>query len=280
MKKLRNIVGLIAVFSMAAFMTGCGDDNDDNNDTTTGGTTGGNPPPQFAPANAAGFVAQTYTVTTTNGTATLTFPTANTYVYTPNGGAAENGTLANLQLSGEDWVGTITPADNNGTLKAGEIRLHFTGKDANSYSGTFTGVGADNGQVDGTFTATNAGGGTDGTTDSGTDGGTGAHPADLNGKKVQLNTTGLGGELITTTGPTTFSSELGATGTYTYTLSGDTAHLVLNYDSPAAFANDFYDLNLVFNSATNPDNAGSFSGNQHYEDADHTSAGEFTISNQ
>ena len=51
MKKLRNLVGLIAALGMAAFMTGCGDD--DNNDTTTGGTPGGTAP-QFAPADLDG----------------------------------------------------------------------------------------------------------------------------------------------------------------------------------------------------------------------------------
>jgi len=262
-------VGLIAAVGMAAFMTGCGDDN--NNDTTTGGTNGGTTgQPQFAPADQATAQALTYSVTTTNGTSTLTFPNATSYTYAPAGGTPENGTVANVHREGEDWVATATPADNNGTIKAGEMRLHFTGKDATSYSGTFTGVGADNTPITGTFVAAAA---NNGTTDGGTTGTTtGGHPGSLSGHTLQLANNGGGQELFSLSG-NNFTSDIGGSGTYTYTLNGDSALFNPSY-TDAGHNGDFYSLTLTFTSA----NAGTFVGNQHFEGADHETSGNFSIS--
>jgi len=228
MKKLRNLVGLIAVLGMAAFMTGCGDDDngDNNNDVTP-------PGPQFAPATPAGFTGQTYTVTTTtNGTQTLTFPSDTTYSFAGQGTNPETGTIANLHREGEDWVGTITPDNDQGNLKAGEMRVHFTGANA----GTFTAPAADGTVITGTFTSSGPGGG--GSTDGGTDGTTG-NPNDLSNKTLQL-TYSAGGERFTFNSPTAGTYENGNTIAYTY--DSTSGHLVID-GGPTATSH--YDMTLA-----------------------------------
>ncbi len=240
MKALRQLIALVAIGAVATFLTGCGDseDGNDNNNNNAG--------PQFAPGTLAGFVGNTYTVTLGNGqTGTLTFPTANTYSFTPAGGAAETGTINNLNLQGEDWVGTIAPNGTTDTVRAGELRAHFTGKNANSFAGNITYQGA-NGPVTIPFSATaNTGGTTAGGTTAGgttaggttaggttaggttaggttaggttaggtTAGGTGS----IVGKTLQLSYQPSGGEKFQFVNDTTASYEGGAeTATYTY----------------------------------------------------------------
>lgn len=169
MKKLRNLVALFAIFSMAAVFTGCGDDDDDDDN--------GNPAPagpQFAPATQAGFIGNTYTITLANGqTAQLTFPNANTYSFT-SGGQTETGTITGIARQGETYVATLTPANNTGTIRNGEMRVTFNQRTATTYAGSITTQGA-NGPVTSQFTATvNQGGTTQGGTTQGgtTQGGT------------------------------------------------------------------------------------------------------------
>jgi len=235
MKEFRKLIALVAITAVAAFFTGCGDDEGDNNNNNN------NAGPQFAPGTQGGFVGNTYTVTLANGqTGTLTFPTANSYSFTPAGGAAETGTINNLNLQGEDWVGTIAPNGAADTVRAGELRAHFTGKNANSFAGSITYQGA-NGPVTIPFTATaNTGGTTAGGTTAGgttaggttaggttaggttaggttaggtTAGGTGS----IIGKTLQLSYQPSGGEKFQFINDSTASYEGGAeTATYTY----------------------------------------------------------------
>lgn len=169
MKKLRNLVALFAIFSMAAVFTGCGDDDDDDDDNN-------NAPagPQFAPANDQAFLNNTYTVTYADGTtAQLTFPSAGTYALTANG-QTETGTITGLTRNGEEFIATLSPGNDTGRIRAGEMRVQFTQKTATTYAGSITTQGA-NGPQTSNFTATvNQGGTTQGGTTQGgtTQGGT------------------------------------------------------------------------------------------------------------
>jgi len=130
MKKLRILASVLAMISMSAFLTGCGDDGDDDDDDVPG--------PVFAPGTAAGFQNNTYTITLDGGQAAqLTFPNANTYSLS-SGGVTETGTITGLVRNGEDYIATLTPANNTGRLRAGEMRAHFTQRTANSFQGTIT----------------------------------------------------------------------------------------------------------------------------------------------
>jgi len=101
---------------------------------------------------------------------------------------------------------------------------------------------------------------------------------EIDGRRIQLQTTGAGQELLTFTGATsgTFTSDISnpaAGGTFTYTPTGSTAVLDLQYDTPAAVANDFSNLTLTFADG----DSGTFSGNQHFEGADHQTTGNFSL---
>jgi len=221
MKEFKKLIALVAITAVAAFFTGCGDDdNNDNNNNN-------NAAPKFAPGTAAGFVGNIYTVTLANGQiGTLTFPTANTYSFTPAGGAAETGTFNNLNLQGEDWVATITPNGANDTIRAGELRAHFASQNANSFTGTITYQGA-NGPVTIPFTATaNTGGTNAGTTAGGTTaGGTTAGGTTAGGTTAGGTTAGGTTAGGTTAGGTTAGGTTAGGTTAGGTTSGGTAGL-------------------------------------------------------
>jgi hypothetical protein len=228
MKEFRKLIALVAIMAVATILTGCGDDDDgnDNNNNNAG--------PQFAPGTQAGFVGNTYTVTLGNGQqGTLTFPTAGTYSFTPAGGTAETGAINNINLQGEDWVGTIAPNGAADTVRAGELRAHFTGKNATTFTGTITYQGA-NGPVTIPFSAVaNTGGTNGGNTNGGntnggntnggntnggnTNGGTNGGTTGILGKTLQLNYQPSGGEKFQFTDATHAAYEGGVeTATYTY----------------------------------------------------------------
>ncbi|MCI0539042.1 MAG: immunoglobulin domain-containing protein [Verrucomicrobiales bacterium] len=100
-------------------------------------------------------------------------------------------------------------------------------------------------------------------------------PASISGKELHLqNLTGVPGqELITLTSDTTFSSDIGATGLYSYAPSGATAALTLRYRDPVEFASDYYELTLTFGIST----SGTFAGNQHFGGVDHQTTGNFSL---
>lgn len=120
------------MLSVAALLSGCGDDDDDDDDN------GGPPAPQFAPGTTAAFTANTYNITLADGTpAQLTFPSAGTYALTANG-QTETGNITGLTRNGEDYIATLTPGNNTGRIRAGEMRAQFTQRTANSFTGTLT----------------------------------------------------------------------------------------------------------------------------------------------
>ncbi|HEV8542672.1 MAG TPA: hypothetical protein VGR78_09805, partial [Verrucomicrobiae bacterium] len=73
------------------------------------------------------------------------------------------------------------------------------------------------------------------------------------------------------TSASNFSSDIGATGTYTYTPNGNSATLNLQYGG--AHAGEHSELTLNFTSST----AGTFSGNQNFSGQDHATTGNFSI---
>jgi hypothetical protein len=213
MKKLRNLIGILAILGVAAVLTGCGgdDDNKDNNNNKQ-------PPTQFGPQTEAQLMAPdaVYTVNIAgqDQPITLQFPSQGNFTLT-QGGVTTTGTITGLTHTGNTWSGTLTPTAGQG--EPGTVQLTFTGNNAGTYTitpnggatstGTFTLTtgNATDGGTDGNTTAGNTdgnttAGNTDGNTTAGntdgntTAGGTGFTSADLTGKTLQLNYTGGGGE--------------------------------------------------------------------------------------
>jgi hypothetical protein len=269
MKKLRNLIAVMAMMSMAAVLTGCGDDDDDDDDD--GGPTG---PTIVAPTTVEELTAanRVYTVTVPGDTnqLVLTFPAAGQY-RAEQGGGVETGTIASATRSDNTWTLTTAPDAASEGAVPGVAQLAFTSGTEGTWTFTPDGGTAETG----TFVVTIPGGG-----DPGGDTGGGNAPASLDGRRIQLQnvTGGSGQELLTFSGANsgTFTSDAAnppATGTFTYTATGDTAELDLQFDTPAAFADDFYDLTLTFAS----DTAGTFSGNQHIGGSDNQTTGNFSM---
>lgn len=204
MKKLRNLIAVMALASMAAVFTGC--DDDDGGDDNGGNVN----PPANAPATEADLVAadKVYTVNVAGqDPITLTFPSAGNYQLV-QGGVTEIGTYSGATKSGEAWEITITPAEGQNNPRAGVLRLDWTGANAGTWTFTPTGGAPESG----TFTVT--------TTDPGNGGGNGTNTngnvGSLTGKTLQINYTGGGGDKFQFTSDTAVSWENGtSTGTYT-----------------------------------------------------------------
>lgn len=203
----------MAMMSMAAVLTGCGDDDDDDDDD------GGVLPPQIvAPADEAALTApnNTYTVSVSgqNDPIVLTFPASGQYQMV-QAGVTETGTITGATRTDNTWTMNIIPAAGQEGAAEGVLTLDFTAANAGIW--TFTPTG---GQVEsGTFALTTGGGNTDGGTDGGADGGTdGGDPGtDLTGRVLQFTYAGSGGDKFTFTSPTEHQWEDNtATGTYTW----------------------------------------------------------------
>jgi len=268
MKKLRNLIAVMAMMSMAAVLTGCGDDDDNDDDDAPPGQT------IFAPLDEASLTAQnkTYTINLAGQEPILlTFPAAGQY-QAVQAGVTETGAITDATRDVNRWTMNITPAEGAPEgAQAGVLQLDFTANNAGTATFTPTGGTAETGN----FTLAEGNGGGD---EGGDNGGGGNAPAGLDGRRIQLQTTGAGQELLTFTGATsgTFTSDISnpaAGGTFTYTPTGSTAVLDLQYDTPAAVANDFSNLTLTFADG----DSGTFSGNQHFEGADHQTTGNFSL---
>src|SRR5688500_257868 len=110
MKKIRNLIAVMAAMSMALAFTGCGDDDDDDS-----GTPNPNPGPNLVgPANEAELTQQSklYNVTGLpgqQGTVSLRFPSAGNYELTRNG-VVETGTITATQGANRNtWNVVLTP---------------------------------------------------------------------------------------------------------------------------------------------------------------------------
>jgi len=215
MKKLRNLIAVMAMASMATMLTGCGDD-DDGDDDDNGGGNNTNNPTLFAPADQATLTAQnrTYNVNVAGQEPiTLTFPSAGNYQIV-QGGATETGTIANATRTDNTWVMDVTPAAGQDGTTNGVLNLTWTGDNAGTW--TFTPAG---GQAEtGNFTVTVGGGNPDtGGDNGGNTGGGWPTNNDLSGRILQFQYTGGGGDKFTFTGPSTHQWENNtATGGYTF----------------------------------------------------------------
>jgi len=219
MKKLSNLMGILAVASMAAVFTGCGDEGGDD------GGGGGNPPaPNFAPGTEADLAAanKTYTVTLAGEhPITLTFPSAGNYQAVQDG-TAEIGTYSGAAKTGESWQMNINPAAGQAGAQEGVLQLTWTG--ANAGTATFTPTGQQ--AQSGTFTVTvfnppDPGNGTNTNTNTNTSG-------PLTGKTLQINYAGGGGDKFVFTSDTAVSWENNtSTGTYTSNATNDNIDVIL-----------------------------------------------------
>ena len=229
----------------------------DNGGTTDGGTTSGGGGPQFAPETEAGLTAQSYTVSTTEGDVTLSFPAANTYNIVSNEGTEAGAFTA--ARDGETWTLNLTP-----TGAEPDATLVMTWSAQNMGNFVYTPVG---GQPEsGSFTAgtggTTNGGTTSGTTNGG--GGSGNAPPNIIGAwNLDVETGPFAGDFIATYDGSNFtivrasdSNPMGQ-GTYTYTPStGNTDQATLIHNYGGDFAGDQDTYTLTFSSST----AATFSG--------------------
>ena len=207
MKKLRNLIAVMAMFSMAAVLTGCGDDDDEDEDDDDV-----NIPTQFAPLTEAELTAQnriyTANVAGQNDPITLTFPAEGQYSIA-QGTSTETGTISGATRDGNTWTMNITPAAGQEGAQEGILRLDFTAENAGTFTFTPTGGQAETG----TFTVTVDNGGGDG----GDGGDGGGEVTTLTGRTLQINYANGGGEKFDFTTDTNVSYENGAeTGTYTW----------------------------------------------------------------
>jgi hypothetical protein len=252
MKALRQLIALFAITAVAAFLTGCGDDDNNNNNNNNNG--GGN----VAPQSLAG---RTYNFTTTgaggNTTQRIAFaPQGNTYTITDqNGNVVSQGTFAVTSTAGANPVNiTLTPGNGGATTTivstygtgttgtfvstggiagSGSFTEQTGGTTAGGTTAGTTAGGTTAGTTAGGTTAgTTAGGTTAGTTAGGTTagttaGGTTAGATGVQGKTLQLNYNGGGGEKFAFTSATAASYENGTdTATYTYDPNTGALHIV------------------------------------------------------
>jgi hypothetical protein len=276
MKKLRNLIGILAIMGIAAVLTGCGGDDDNNDDNNN------NPPPtQFGPQTEAQLMAPdaVYTVNIAgqDQPITLQFPSQGNFTLT-QGGVTTAGTITGLTHAGNTWSGTLTPTAGQG--ESGTVQLTFTSNNAGTYTITPNGGATSTG----TFTlttgnATNGGtnGGTDGNTDGNTTGntdgnttagGTGFTSNDLTGKTLQLSYNNGGGERFDFKSASNGSYEPATSNiNFTYTYSSQSGELNVVRADGATY------------SATIPANQGTGSTSVHYHDAqtDETDPATFTI---
>ncbi|MCI0534618.1 MAG: hypothetical protein L0Z50_05265 [Verrucomicrobiales bacterium] len=300
MKKLLNLTAVLAIIGLSALMSGCGDDEGGGGGIAALANIQG----QEITLTPAGGQPQKYTFSTQgnnftlfdNGgnvvaTGTYTYdPVSNTarLTVTPAGAAASQ--VINLVftgITGGVYSGTYATTDPNGAPINGSFQAQAVAAPPPPPA-EVCGDGIDNdgnGQIDENCAPPPAevcGDGIDNDGNGQIDENCpsppppGDAPASISGKKLQLQTLtgGPGGqELITLTSGTAFSSDLGATGSYTYAPTGANAVLTLQYQAPAEFATDHYELTLAFGTAT----SGTFSGNQHFGGVDHQTTGNFSL---
>jgi hypothetical protein len=133
MKKLRNLIAVMAMMSMAAVLAGCGDDDDED---------GHQPPPPnqiVAPGDESALTAQNriYTVTVPGETnqIILTFPGQGQYRI-EQGAEIETGSIMAASLNRNTWTFTKMPGAGQDGAVAGRGRLDFTAPDQGTW--TFT----------------------------------------------------------------------------------------------------------------------------------------------
>ncbi len=222
MKKLRKLASVLAMLSMAAVLTGCGDDddNDDNGDVPPPGG-----PQQFAPLDEAALTAQNkiYTVNVAGQEEIrLTFPAAGQYQLV-QGGSTEQGAISLATRDVNRWTMTLTPNEGQDGPRAGIVQFDFTASNAGTWTFTPTGGQAETG----IFTVASG----PGSGDDGGDNGGGGGREDLTGQTLLLTFEGGGQERFDFTStsdviyePTGFNIP----GTYTWDQANAKLNVTLN----------------------------------------------------
>ena len=214
MKKLRKLIAVMAMISMAAVLTGCGDDDDDDNDNN------GNPDPGptiVAPTEAQ-LTAPTRTYTANvagqGEEIKLTFPAAGQYQIV-QGAVTETGTYNGQNRTDNTWTMNLVP--NEGQGDPGVLRLDFTSGTQGAW--TFTPTG---GQAEaGSFTVADTNPPPDPDPDPNSD--------TLTGKTLQLTAPNGAGERFDFTSDTLVSYEQNTTaGTYTWDPAARRINVTLN----------------------------------------------------
>lgn len=265
LKKMLNMLALSSVLGLALVTTGCGDDDDNGGNN--------NPPVITAPASVNG---QEITVTRTGGNPERFAFAAqgnNIVIYTP--GTTNALFTGTFEYSAANNTATLTLRDVNGSNPT-TYNLVFTSATAGTFSYTDS-----NGQaVTGTFSGLQADTTPDPTdpTDPTDPGETNMPPVTVSGKTLTINaTTGpLQGTTTYNFTGATFTSGNSGSGNFTYTLTGTTANLVLDYTAPADFNGDRDTVIMSFNA--NSGTQGTFTGNTKIDETTSDWSGTFQLS--
>lgn len=233
-----------------------------------------NQPVDIAPTTVAG---RTLELNSSGAIRQIRFAASgNTYDELSNGTEIQSGTYQYTKPAAGAGA-TLIMQENNGQVT---VALTFASGTAGSFnytqgrtgSGTFTlqsaGSGSTGGNTTGGSTGETSGGGTTGSTNGGTTGetsggSTGGTTGGTSGGLAYSSLAGrtmLGTRTFTSTGPVgqthvyTFTQNTfhdsdppeESDGNYTYSATGNTASLVLNYTSPAEFQGDRHEMTLNF----------------------------------
>ena len=132
MKKLRTLTAVLALISMAALLSGCGDDDDEQNN---------NVPPRVLPPEESDLTSSTKTYSANvAGQAepiNLTFPSAGQYQIV-QGAVTEIGTVSGLTRNDNTWAMNLRPHEGQGG-DPGVLRLEFISPREGSWTFTPTG---------------------------------------------------------------------------------------------------------------------------------------------
>ncbi|HYE31808.1 MAG TPA: hypothetical protein VEH27_10285 [Methylomirabilota bacterium] len=282
MKKLRELLAIMAILAVGAAMTGCGSDDDEPDNG------GGTQTPQ---GNAPGSVQNQTFFFTPAGAATRSIvfsPSGNTYTIQSEGATAESGTYSYNVSSNNQNQATLSLSQTS--PNAGEqsvVVLNFQSGNSGTYQLTRTPAGGGQSTTEsGSFGTTNPGDNNNqNPTNQPTNNPNTNQPTNTNqnptqltvvGRNVQVQYNGGGQELFGFQQGGTFTSDFqpGAGGTYTEQASGTSAVTVnLDYNTPTAAANDTATLILTRTS----DNGGTFTGNATYEGTQHNLSGNWSF---
>lgn len=285
MKRILQLWAILAMVSVAPWMTGCGGGGDDDDDGGSAGAGSG-----FAPDNAAGRSVILIDDAASIPAQEVRFEASgNTFsAATPAGGEpAITGTYQYTKTGSN--TATLVISESSGAVRT--ITLNFSSDTSGSYSYT-TSAGVSG---TGTFSsfAPSAPPPQQPPGDQQPPPGEqqpppgdqqpppadpGAPPAALNGRTVVFDVTSgplLGATTVTFGAGNSFSASNTGSGTFSYTLSGSTANLILDYTAPPDFVGDRDTFVMTFNPGSGA--AGTFTGSTIIDQAESTHSGTFQI---
>lgn len=295
MKKLLNLWAILAIVGTTALMTGCGGDDDDD-DNGAGAGLDGSAPASFSGkkvvlSHDAGPAPQEVHFATSGNTFTAFAPgTADvlltgTFQYTRTG--PDSATLVFTEADG-----TVRTTNLNFTSTTGG-NFSFTTNTGATGTGTFSGLtdvpggqqpppGGDQPPPGGDEPPPGGDEPPPGGDEPPPGGdeppptGDGNPPAALAGRTIVFNVaTGplVGQTSVTFAAGNTFSASNTGSGNYTYTLSGNSATLVLDYNAPPDFVGDRDTFVMTFTSGT----SGTFTGTTRIDETESSHSGTFQV---